>query len=129
MVGGGIIGNSVAYHLAKMGMTDVVLLEQQQVTAGTTWHAAGLMVTFGSINETSTDMRKYSKILYHDLIAETGQETGLRPVGRIFAENFCKILNFPFVCFYFLRALLSWHLMQIDWKSIEEFLQSTASMV
>jgi NADPH-dependent 2,4-dienoyl-CoA reductase/sulfur reductase-like enzyme len=41
VIGGGIIGNSVAYHLAKLGMKDVVLLEQNQLTAGTTWHAAG----------------------------------------------------------------------------------------
>lgn len=82
MVGGGIIGNSVAYHLAQMGMKDVVLLEQQQVTAGTTWHAAGLMVTFGSMNETSTDMRKYTKKLYSELEAETGQATGFKPVGK-----------------------------------------------
>jgi len=82
VIGGGIIGNSVAYHLAKMGMKDVVLLEQQQVTAGTTWHAAGLMVTFGSMNETSTDMRKYTRKLYSELEAETGQATGFKPVGK-----------------------------------------------
>jgi glycine/D-amino acid oxidase-like deaminating enzyme len=82
VIGGGIIGNSVAYHLAKMGMKDVVLLEQQQITAGTTWHAAGLMVTFGSMNETSTDMRKYTKKLYSELEAETGQATGFKPVGK-----------------------------------------------
>lgn len=84
VIGGGIIGNSVAYHLAKMGMKDVVLLEQQQVTAGTTWHAAGLMVTFGSMNETSTDMRKYTRKLYSELEAETGQATGFKPVGTWF---------------------------------------------
>ena len=50
IIGGGIIGNSVAYHLAKMGMKDVVLLEQSQLTSGTTWHAAGLMVTLGSLS-------------------------------------------------------------------------------
>lgn len=83
VVGGGIIGNSVAYHLAKMGMKDVVLLEQEQVTSGTTWHAAGLMVTFGSMNETSTDMRKYTKKLYSELEAETGQATGFNPCGFI----------------------------------------------
>jgi 4-methylaminobutanoate oxidase (formaldehyde-forming) len=67
-----------------MGMKDVVLLEQQQVTAGTTWHAAGLMVTFGSMSETSTDMRKYTKKLYSELEAETGQATGFKPVGMSF---------------------------------------------
>lgn len=83
IVGGGIIGNSIAYHLAKGGMKDVVLLEQSQVTAGTTWHAAGLMVTFGSTSETSTEIRKYTKELYSTLEAETGQSTGFKPVGFI----------------------------------------------
>jgi len=53
IVGGGIIGCSVAYHLADMGCKDVVLLEQSQLTAGTTWHAAGLMTTYGSTSQTS----------------------------------------------------------------------------
>ncbi|MBV8496742.1 MAG: FAD-binding oxidoreductase, partial [Gammaproteobacteria bacterium] len=48
VVGGGIIGTSVAYHLALMGWKDIVLLERDRLTSGTTWHAAGLMVTFGS---------------------------------------------------------------------------------
>lgn len=79
----GIIGNSVAYHLASMGMKDVVLLEQGAITSGTTWHAAGLMVTFGSLSETSTELRKYTKKLYSSLEAETGQSTGFKPVGFI----------------------------------------------
>jgi glycine/D-amino acid oxidase-like deaminating enzyme len=54
VIGGGIIGCSVAYHLAHMGCPDVVLLERDRLTSGTTWHAAGLMVTFGSTSETST---------------------------------------------------------------------------
>ena len=54
VIGGGVIGCSVAYHLAHMGCSDVVLLERDQLTSGTTWHAAGLMVTFGSMSETST---------------------------------------------------------------------------
>ena len=83
VIGGGVIGNSVAYHLGLMGMKDVVLLEQNQLTSGTTWHAAGLMVTFGSLSETSTDMRKYTKELYKSLEAETGQSTGFKPCGFI----------------------------------------------
>ena len=83
VVGGGIIGNSVAYHLGLMGVKDVVLLEQQQLTSGTTWHAAGLMVTFGSLSETSTELRKYTKQLYIDLEKETGQSTGFKPCGFI----------------------------------------------
>ena len=73
VIGGGIIGCSVAYHLAHMGWKDVVLLERDRLTSGTTWHAAGLMVTFGSTSETSTEMRKYTRDLYARLEAETGQ--------------------------------------------------------
>ena len=83
IIGGGIIGCSVAYHLAHMGWRDVVLLEKSQLTSGTTWHAAGLMVTFGSTSETSTELRKYSRDLYAKLEAETGQATGFKPVGFI----------------------------------------------
>jgi len=83
VVGGGIIGCSVAYHLAHMGWKDVVLLERDRLTSGTTWHAAGLMVTFGSTSETSTAMRKYSCDLYSRLEEETGQSTGFRRTGFI----------------------------------------------
>jgi 4-methylaminobutanoate oxidase (formaldehyde-forming) len=83
VIGGGVIGCSVAYHLAHMGWTDVVLLERDKLTSGTTWHAAGLMVTFGSTSETSTEMRKYTRDLYSRLEAETGQATGFMPVGFI----------------------------------------------
>ena len=83
VIGGGIIGCSVAYHLAHMGWKDVVLLERDKITSGTTWHAAGLMVTFGSTSETSTEMRKYSCDLYGRLEAETGQNTGFRRTGFI----------------------------------------------
>jgi glycine cleavage system aminomethyltransferase T/glycine/D-amino acid oxidase-like deaminating enzyme len=83
VVGGGIIGCSVAYHLAHMGWKDVVLLERDRLTSGTTWHAAGLIVTFGSTSETSTEMRKYSRDLYARLEAETGLSTGFKPVGFI----------------------------------------------
>jgi NADPH-dependent 2,4-dienoyl-CoA reductase/sulfur reductase-like enzyme len=58
VVGGGIIGTSVAYNLAKFGVEDVVLLERDKLTSGTTWHAAGLINTFGSLSSTSTFMRK-----------------------------------------------------------------------
>ena len=83
VIGGGIIGTSVAYHLAHLGWKDVVLLERDRLTSGTTWHAAGLMVTFGSTSETSTEMRKYTRDLYTRLEAETGQATGFKPVGFI----------------------------------------------
>src|ERR1700760_3427445 len=83
VVGGGVIGCSVAYHLAHMGWRDIVLLERDKLTSGTTWHAAGLMVTFGSTLETSTEMRKYTRDLYARLEAETGQNTGLKQCGFI----------------------------------------------
>ena len=63
VVGGGIIGNSIAYHLAKAGWSDVLLLERDKLTSGTTWHSAGLVVTYGSLSETSTSWRKYTREL------------------------------------------------------------------
>jgi len=83
VVGGGIIGCSVAYHLGHMGVRDVVLVERDRLTSGTTWHAAGLIVTFGSTSETSTEMRKYTRDLWAKLEAETGLATGFKPVGFI----------------------------------------------
>jgi 4-methylaminobutanoate oxidase (formaldehyde-forming) len=83
IVGGGVIGCSVAYHLGHMGCQDVVLLERDRLTSGTTWHAAGLIVTYGSLSETSTEMRKYTRDLYSRLEAETELSTGFRPVGFI----------------------------------------------
>jgi heterotetrameric sarcosine oxidase gamma subunit len=83
IIGGGIIGTSVAYHLAHLGISDVVLLERDRLTSGTTWHAAGLMATFGSTSQTSTDLRIYTRDLYSRLEAETGLATGLRQCGLI----------------------------------------------
>ena len=84
MIGGGIIGASVAYHLGQLGWgSETLLLERDQLTSGTTWHAAGLMVTFGSFSETSTRMRHYTRDLYARLEAETGQSTGFAPIGLI----------------------------------------------
>ena len=83
VIGGGIIGTSIAYHLAHMGCDEVVLLERDEITSGTTWHAAGLMVTYGSLSETATEIRKYSKSLYSRLEAETGQATGINNCGFI----------------------------------------------
>ena len=83
VIGGGVIGCSVAYHLADMGFKDVLLLERDRLTSGTTWHAAGLMVTFGSTSETSTEMRKYTRAFYQRMEQETGLSTGFKPVGFI----------------------------------------------
>ena len=68
IIGGGVIGCSVAYHLAHTGWRDVVLLERNRLTSGTTWHSAGLIVTFGSLSETSTELRKYTRDLYGRLV-------------------------------------------------------------
>ncbi|MEX1301047.1 MAG: FAD-dependent oxidoreductase, partial [Desulfotignum sp.] len=83
IIGGGIIGCSIAYHLGQMGCREVVLLEKDELTSGTTWHAAGLMVTFGSLSETATRMRLYGRNLYARLEQETGLSTGFTPVGFI----------------------------------------------
>ncbi|TFH13629.1 MAG: FAD-binding oxidoreductase, partial [Acidimicrobiales bacterium] len=83
IIGGGVIGTSVAYHLAKLGWTDVVLLERDQLTSGTTWHAAGLIVSGGMTTETLAWMTKYSRDLYEVLESETGLSTGFRPVGYL----------------------------------------------
>ena len=83
IVGGGVIGTSIAYHLGQLGWSDVVLLERDRLTSGTTWHAAGLMTCFGSMSETSMAMRQYTRELYKRLEAETGLATGFKPVGFI----------------------------------------------
>jgi 4-methylaminobutanoate oxidase (formaldehyde-forming) len=82
IIGGGVSGCSVAYHLAKLGWTDIVLLERKQLTCGTTWHAAGLIGQLrGSQN--MTRLAKYSADLYVKLEEETGVGTGMRQVGSI----------------------------------------------
>jgi heterotetrameric sarcosine oxidase gamma subunit len=83
IVGGGVIGCSIAYHLAHLGWTDVVLLEQHALTAGTTWHAAGLITSAGMTDETALFFSRYSRDLYARLEQETGHSTGFRPVGHI----------------------------------------------
>ncbi len=82
IMGGGIVGCSVAYHLAKRGCTDVLLLERRKLTCGTTWHAAGLV---GQLRATQnlTRLAQYTTELYEGLERETGQATGFRRVGSI----------------------------------------------
>ena len=77
VIGGGVAGCSVAYHLAKFGWKDTVLLERDQLTSGTTWHAAGLVGQLGA-SATITKLRKYSLNLYKELEKKTGLSTGLK---------------------------------------------------
>ena len=84
IIGGGVIGCSVAYHLAKLGWSDVVLLERKQLTSGTTWHAAGLIAQLRA-TANMTKLAKYSQELYGALEAETGVATGFKRVGSITA--------------------------------------------
>ena len=82
IVGGGIVGCSVAYHLSKLGWKDIVLLEQGKLAGGTTWHAAGLVGQLRTSNSL-TKINKYSVELYQTLEQETGQETGWNEVGSL----------------------------------------------
>ncbi len=82
IIGGGVIGCSVAYHLAKIGWKDIVLLERKQLTSGTTWHAAGLIGQLRA-SSTMTKLAKYTTDLYQRLEAETGVATGIRANGSI----------------------------------------------
>jgi len=82
IIGGGVIGTSVAYHLARMGWTDVLLLEQGQLSCGTTWHAAGLVGQLRA-TENGTRLVQYSTELYARLEEETGLGTGFRRCGGV----------------------------------------------
>src|SRR5262245_66412863 len=86
VIGGGIVGCSVAYHLTKLGWRDVVLLERREISCGTTWHAAGLV---GQLRATHnlTRLAKYGADLYEGLEAETGQATGVPRPGSISAAR------------------------------------------
>jgi heterotetrameric sarcosine oxidase gamma subunit len=82
IIGGGVIGTSTAYHLARRGWTDVLLLEQGQLSSGTTWHAAGLLGQLRA-TESGTRLVQYSARLYGELEAETGLATGLKRCGGV----------------------------------------------
>jgi len=82
IIGGGVGGCSIAYHLAKMGWTDVVVLERKELTSGSTWHSAGLVGQLRS-DVNLTRMMQYSTELYARLPQETGQDTGWRAVGGV----------------------------------------------
>src|SRR4026207_1461390 len=82
IVGGGVIGCSIAYHLTKLGWKDVVLLEQNELAGGTTWHAAGLIGRLRTSNS-MTQINKYSAELYASLEKETGHPVGWKQVGSL----------------------------------------------
>src|SRR5215475_7934534 len=82
IVGGGIVGVSIAYHLTKFGWTDVALLEMNELTAGSTWHAAGLLPLF-NMSYSVGQLHKYSVDLYQSLEAETGQAVGFHKTGNL----------------------------------------------
>ena len=82
IVGGGVVGASIAYHLTLLGKRDVVLIERKRLTSGTTWHAAGLV---GQLRATAnlTKLAQYTTNLYKGLEAETGQATGFLQRGSV----------------------------------------------
>ncbi|MCH6567873.1 MAG: FAD-binding oxidoreductase, partial [Nitrospinae bacterium] len=82
IIGGGIVGCSTAYHLAKLGWREIVLLEQGQLSCGTTWHAAGLVGQLRA-HQNLTRLIRYSCELYENLEAETGQATGWNRCGSL----------------------------------------------
>ncbi|MFT2111761.1 GcvT family protein [Marinomonas sp. 2405UD68-3] len=126
IVGGGVIGCSVAYHLTKLGFTDVVLLERRQLTCGTTWHAAGLVPTLRA-NYNMSMLANYSATLYEQLEAETGQATGFVRNGSLtiatnkerLAElkrgaSMAKVAGFPCNVISPDEAKSLWPLMNVD---------------
>jgi len=82
VIGGGVVGVSTLYHLAKRGWTDSVLLERKELTSGSTWHAAGLLPLF-NMSYSVGQIHKYSVQFYQDLAEETGMDTGIRIVSNI----------------------------------------------
>jgi len=83
IIGGGVIGCSVAYHLTKLGWRDIVLLERKDLTCGTTWHAAGLVESAIFASAVKSDMAKYTQELFQRLGEEIGQDIGFRRIGYL----------------------------------------------
>lgn len=82
VVGGGAVGASILYHFAKRGWTDVVMLERDELTSGSTWHAAGLLPYF-NMSYAVSHIHDYSIRTYEDLEAETGLSVGFKRVGNL----------------------------------------------
>ena len=86
VVGGGVVGVSALYHLAKKGWTDVVLVERKELTSGSTWHAAGLLPLF-NMSYSVGQLHKYAVNLYKNLEEETGNNVGFSVVSNIRLAN------------------------------------------
>ena len=82
VIGGGVVGVSTLYHLAKKGWSDVVLVERKELTSGSTWHAAGLLPLF-NMSYSVGQVHKYSVKFYQELAEETGMDVGFRNVSNI----------------------------------------------
>ncbi len=82
VIGGGVVGVSTLYHLARKGWSDVVLLERKELTSGSTWHAAGLLPLF-NMSYSVGQIHKYSVRFYKELQEETGQDVGFKTVSNI----------------------------------------------
>ena len=107
VIGGGVIGTSTAYHLARRGWTDVVLLEQGQLSSGTTWHAAGLLGQLRA-TESGTRLVQYSARLYGELEAETGLATGIKRCGGV-GQNLGIKFQKDMFCRHFASSVLTTH--------------------
>ncbi|MCB1755235.1 MAG: FAD-binding oxidoreductase, partial [Gammaproteobacteria bacterium] len=86
VIGGGVVGVSTLYHLAKKGWTDVLLLERNELTSGSTWHAAGLLPLF-NLSYSVGQLHKYSVRFYQELEKETGMPVGFKQVSNIRLAN------------------------------------------
>ena len=82
IIGGGVVGCSIAYHLGKLGWKEILLIERKKLTCGTTWHAAGLIAQLRA-TQNMTKLAKYSQELYWDLEKETGVATGFKRNGSM----------------------------------------------
>src|SRR6056300_601799 len=82
VVGGGVVGVSTLYHLARKGWTDVCLVERKELTSGSTWHAAGLLPLF-NMSYSVGKLHQYSVDFYHELQRETGMDVGFKVVSNI----------------------------------------------
>src|SRR5688500_16344024 len=93
VIGGGIAGSSIAYHLAGLGITDVLLLERARIASGTTWHAAGLVARVRG-SHPMTELANYGVDLYRGLVDETGVDVHFRPTGSLtLAENEGRLME------------------------------------